>query len=145
MVIIEELTIAEVHASYQRREYTCRQLVEAYLERIRALDQVGPCLNAIVTLSRTALEEADVLDAYLKEHGRFSGTLHGIPIIVKDQCDTAGTETTYGNILCKHVPTKDATLVRKLKEAGAVILAKSTMPGTSTAPLRSKFFRLTNR
>lgn len=134
MIQINELTIDQVHASYLKGEYTCRQLVEAYFERIKLLDQAGPKLNAIVTLSHTALGEADAVDAYLKEHGRLNGTLYGIPIIVKDQCDTIGIATTYGNILCKHVPTTDATLVKALKAAGAVILAKSTMPGIQSLP-----------
>jgi Asp-tRNA(Asn)/Glu-tRNA(Gln) amidotransferase A subunit family amidase len=129
MLQIEELTIDKVHSSYRNNTYTCRQLVQAYFERINSVDKTGPKLNALLAHSDKALEEADTLDNYFKTNSEFVGPLHGIPIIVKDQCDTIGIETTYGNICCKHVPTEDATLVRKLKEAGAVILAKSTMPG----------------
>ncbi|KAF2431713.1 putative amidase family protein [Tothia fuscella] len=128
MLQIAELTIDKVHKSYRNGEYTSRQLCEAYLERIKLFDQAGSKLNAIVIVSQTALEEADALDNYLKEHGELIGPLHGVPIIAKDQCDTAGLQTTYGNKLCKHIPTKDATLVKKLKDAGGIILAKSTMP-----------------
>ncbi|CZR61853.1 uncharacterized protein PAC_11750 [Phialocephala subalpina] len=128
MVSIDELTIDQVHAAYRRKEYTCRQLVETYIEHIKSLDKVGPKLNAITVISPLALDEADSLDAYYKEHGTFVGSLHGVPVIVKDQCDTKGVETTYGNICCKHIPVQDSTLVRKLREAGAVIMAKSTMP-----------------
>jgi amidase len=131
MVEISELTIEQVHSAYRNGTYNCRQLVEAYFEHINSIDKAGPKLNALNAHSHTALDEADALDKYLKTKSEFIGPLHGIPIIVKDQCDTIGIETTYGNILCKHVPTTDATLVRKLKEAGAVILAKSTMPGIS--------------
>src|ERR1700710_1708766 len=129
MVSIDELTIDQVHSAYKSGTYSCRELVEAYLERIKTLDQVGPKLNAITVISVFALEEADALDAHFKDCGSFVGPLHGVPVIVKDQCDTKGIETAYGNVCCKHIPTEDCTLVTKLKEAGAVILAKSTMPG----------------
>jgi len=129
MVSIDELTIEQVQTSFKNGDYTCRQLVEAYSQRIDELDQKGPKLNAITVVSHLAVEEADALDAYFKENGRFKGPLHGVPVIVKDQCDTKGVETAYGNVCCKHVPTEDATLVKRLRDAGAVILAKSTMPG----------------
>jgi amidase len=129
MIQIDELTIDKIHSAYRNGTFNCRQLVAAYYERINSVDKTGPKLNALVAHSTTALEEADTLDSYFKTSLKFVGPLHGIPIIVKDQCDTIGIETTYGNICCKHVPTKDATLVKNLKTAGAVILAKSTMPG----------------
>ncbi len=133
MIEVEELTISQVQASFKSGEYTCRQLAEAYIARISALDQTGPKLNAVTVVSPFALDEADALDAYLKSRGSFVGSLHGVPVIVKDQCDTKGVETAYGNVCCKHVPTEDSTLVRKLRDAGAVILAKSTMPGMSSS------------
>ena len=129
MVAIDELTIDQVHSDFKSGAYTCRQLVEAYLERIKGLDQAGPKLNAITAVSPFALEEADALDAFYKSNKFFVGPLHGVPVIVKDQCDTKNVETAYGNVCCKHIPTEDSTLVRKLREAGAVIMAKSTMPG----------------
>src|SRR5882757_4498793 len=129
MLPIDELTIDQVHSAYKAGTLTCRQLVEAYLERIKSLDQIGPKLNAITVVSPFALDQADAFDAYFKEKGSFAGPLHGLPVIVKDQCDTKGIETAYGNVCCKHIPLEDSTVVRKLREAGAVILAKSTMPG----------------
>lgn len=129
MISIDELTIQQVHGAYKDGSYTCRQLVEAYFEHIKSIDKVGPKLNALNAHSHLALEEADALDNFYTTNSRFIGPLHGIPIIVKDQCDTKDIKTTYGNVCCAHVPTKDATLVKKLKEAGGVILAKSTMPG----------------
>jgi Asp-tRNA(Asn)/Glu-tRNA(Gln) amidotransferase A subunit family amidase len=129
MVFLDELTIDQVHSAYKSGAYTCRQLVEAYLERVKNLDQAGPKLNAITVVSPIALDEADYLDAFYKNNKSFIGPLHGVPVIVKDQCDTKGVETAYGNICCKHIPTEDSTLVRKLREAGAIIMAKSTMPG----------------
>ncbi len=137
MVSVDELTIDQVHSAYKSGAYTCRQLVEAYLERIRSLDQVGPKLNAITAISKFALEEADAVDTHYAEKGSFIGPLHGVPVIVKDQCDTKGVETTYGNVCCKHIPKEDSTLVRKLREAGAIIMAKSTMPGQFLHPPKS--------
>jgi amidase len=129
IMAIDELTIDQVHSAYKNGIYTSRQLTEAYFARIKATDQVGPKLNAITAESKTALDEAEALDQHFKLTSKFIGSLHGIPVIVKDQCDTKGLETTYGNLRCKHVPTEDATLVKRLKDAGAIILAKSTMPG----------------
>lgn len=129
MIPTDELTIDLVHLAYKQGSFTCRQLVEAYIDRIKTLDKAGPKLNAITAISPFALHEADALDVYYKQYRSFIGSLHGIPVIVKDQCDTKGVETAYGNICCKHIPETDSTLVRKLREAGAVIIAKSTMPG----------------
>ncbi|KAL2065854.1 hypothetical protein VTL71DRAFT_3524 [Oculimacula yallundae] len=128
MLSVEELTIDQVHDAYKSGGYTCRQVVQAYVARIKQLDQTGPKLNAITVISSSCLDEADSLDVHLKDHGSFIGPLHGVPVIVKDQCDTKGIPTAYGNISCLHNPTEDATLVKKLRAAGAIILAKSTMP-----------------
>lgn len=122
-----ETTIADVHAAYKSGELTCRQLVQMYLERIEALDRNGPAINAIISTNSKALEEADRLDAAIKASGPV-GPLHGIPIIVKDQCDAAGMPTTLGSVLFKNYhPDRDAFVVDKLKKAGAVILAKATL------------------
>lgn len=129
---LEELTISQVHEAYKAGTYTCRQLVEAYLQRIKAVDQDsnGPKLNSILAISSVALSEADELDTKLKEKNQFVGPLHGVPVIVKDQAQTKGIVTTFGSIVAKdYVPDEDATLITKLKNAGAIILAKSTMPG----------------
>jgi amidase len=122
-----ETTIADVHAAYRSGELTCRQLVKMYLERIEAFDKSGPAINAIISTNPKALEEADRLDAALKSAGPV-GPLHGIPIIVKDQCDAAGMPTTLGSVLFKnYYPDRDAFVVEKLKKAGAIILAKATL------------------
>ena len=88
-----ETTIADVHAAYRCGELTCRQLVQTYLDRIEAFDKSGPAINAIISVNPGALAEADRLDAAFKSSGP-AGPLHGIPIIVKDQCDAAGMPTT---------------------------------------------------
>ena len=124
---ILETTIEQVHAAYQSGELTCRQLVEIYLERIDAYDKKGPAINAIISLNPDALKEADRLDAALKASG-FVGPLHGIPIVMKDQGDATPMPTTLGSLLFKdYYPDRDAFVVDKLKKAGAIILAKSTL------------------
>jgi Asp-tRNA(Asn)/Glu-tRNA(Gln) amidotransferase A subunit family amidase len=106
---------------------TARELVQAYLARIAAYDQAGPALNTIVTLNPRALDEAAALDRERAERGP-RGPLHGIPMLVKDNYDTAGLPTSGGALaLATWQPAADAFQVRRLKEAGAVILGKTTM------------------
>ncbi len=127
---LKELTIYEVHSAYRTGRYTCQELIQAYLDRIEALEKNGPKLGAVLALSTTALEEADALDKHFKSTSQFVGSLHGVAVLLKDQAETKGLATTYGSIVAKgNVPTEDATVVRKLKEAGAIVLGKTTMPG----------------
>src|SRR5262245_45827088 len=122
-----ETTIDRVHAAYRSGELTCRQLVQMYLDRIERYDKNGPAINAIITLNPDALKEADRLDAALQASG-WVGPLHGIPIIMKDQGDATPMPTTLGSLLFKdYYPDRDAFVVDKLKRAGAIILAKSTL------------------
>jgi len=124
---ILEATIEDIHNAYRSGELTSRQLVQLYLDRIEAYDQKGPTINSIITLNPQALEEADQLDAAFDASG-FIGPLHGIPVIVKDQADAKGMATTLGSVLLKdYFPEKDAFAVAKLREAGAIILAKATL------------------
>ena len=126
---LNELTIAKVHQAYSNGDYTCKDLVQAYLTRINAIDKNGPALGSILALSITALQEADALDKHYQATKEHTGPLHGIPVLLKDQAETAGLVTTYGSIVAKdNVPSTDATVVRKLKAAGAIILAKTSMP-----------------
>lgn len=81
-----------------------------------------------MAISATALQEAEACDIYYKDHGSLIGPLHGIPVLVKDQADTQGIITTYSSYVGKdNVPNEDATVIKKLKEAGAIILGKTTM------------------
>jgi len=122
-----ETTIAKIHAAYQRGELTCRQLVQAYLDRIEAYDKNGPAINAIITINPEVLKDADRLDAAMRTSGAV-GALHGIPIIMKDQGDAKGMPTTLGSLLFKdYYPDRDAFVVDKLRQAGAIILAKATL------------------
>lgn len=122
-----EATIDDIHSSFRANRLTCRALVDAYLRRIEAYDQSGPRLNAVQTVNPRARQEADRLDAAFRASGP-AGPLHCVPVLVKDQVETSDMPTTYGSILFKDfVPQRDATVVAKLRRAGAVIVGKATM------------------
>jgi amidase len=122
-----EATIDAIHQAYKARQLTARQLVQLYLDRIEAYDQTGPAINAIITRNAAALAEADRLDAAFLASG-FVGPLHGIPVVVKDQADVAGMPTTLGSVLFQHYyPDRDCFVVARLKNAGAIILGKTTL------------------
>jgi Asp-tRNA(Asn)/Glu-tRNA(Gln) amidotransferase A subunit family amidase len=122
-----EATVADIHAAYLAGETTCRQLTEWYLARIQAYDGDGPAINSVITINENALAEADALDAAFAQAG-LTGPLHGIPVLMKDQVDTVGMPTTLGSVLFKdYFPDQDATITTKLRAAGALILAKTTL------------------
>ncbi len=124
---VEEATIADLHATFLAGEVTCAGLVRSYLERIEAYDARGPRLNAIAAINPRALEEAARLDAVLADGG-LAGPLHCVPVLLKDQVETREMPTTYGSALfAGFVPHRDATIVRRMREAGALILAKTNM------------------
>src|SRR5262249_57244935 len=114
-----EASIADIQAALQARTLTCRALVQMYLDRIEAYDKKGPALNAIVAINADALKTAADLDAKLAQSGPV-GTLHCVPIIVKDNYDTVDMPTSAGSLsLQGSLPPRDAFQVRKLREAGA--------------------------
>jgi Asp-tRNA(Asn)/Glu-tRNA(Gln) amidotransferase A subunit family amidase len=124
---VAETTIDEIHAAMKSGKLTARQLVQAYLDRISAFDKKGPALNCIITLNSRALEDADKLDAVFKRSGLL-GPLHGIPVLVKDEIDTAGMPTTLGTVVFKdYQPSRDAFAIERLRKAGAIILGKTTL------------------
>ena len=132
--VVEEATIAQIHAAIAAGRITCRALVTRYLERIEAYDKKGPALNAIVVINRDALGEADALDGRYRASG-LAGPLHCIPTIVKDNFETIGLQTSAGSLALQgFVPVKDAFQVRRLKEAGALVLAKSNMAEWAFTP-----------
>ncbi|MFW6201789.1 MAG: amidase family protein [Gemmatimonadota bacterium] len=132
---VVEATIAEIHAAMREGRLTARQLVRAYLDRIEAYDKRGPSLNAIITINPGALEVADSLDALHRRRGELAGPLHGIPVIVKDNYDTHDLPTTAGSrSLEGSVPPDDAFQVRRLREAGAIVLVKSNMAEFAFTP-----------
>ena len=125
---IEEATIDTLQAAYLAGTFTARGAVEAYLARIEAYDRKGPALWSLISVNDMALSEADALDRKLRETGKLIGPLHGIPVLVKDNIDVLGMETTGGTALLKGWrPPADATIINKLRAAGAIILAKTTM------------------
>ncbi len=124
---ILEATIADAHSAFRAGTLTARQLVEAYLDRIARYDKKGPAINAVISVNPRALEEADRLDAAYKASGPV-GSLHGIPVIVKDQADVKEMPTTLGSILFKdHRPNRDCFVAARLRQAGAILLAKATL------------------
>ena len=124
---VVEATIDDIHAAMGSGKLTARQLVQAYFERIVAFDKQGPALNCIINLNPQALEEADKLDAAFKRSGKV-GPLHGIPVLVKDEIDTAGMPTTLGTVVFKdYRPARDAFAVDRLRKAGAIVLGKTTL------------------
>ena len=122
-----EATIDDVQASLSAGTLTCRELVERYLARIEAYDNRGPALNSIQHINERALEEAERLDAALEASGPV-GPLHCVPVLLKDQVETSDMPTTYGSaVFAGFVSGRDATIVTRMREAGAIILAKTTM------------------
>jgi Asp-tRNA(Asn)/Glu-tRNA(Gln) amidotransferase A subunit family amidase len=131
---VEEATIAQIHAAMRGRRLTCRALVDAYLRRIDAYDKQGPALNALVVINPNATREADDLDRRFAQGGP-TGPLHCIPAIVKDNFETIGLQSADGSLsLQGFVSGKDAFLVRRIKEAGAIVLAKSNMAEFAFSP-----------
>jgi amidase len=124
---VTEKSIEELQRAMTAGEVTSRRLVDLYLARIDAYDRQGPALNAIVAVNPRAREAADALDAE-RAGGRVRGPLHGVPVLVKDNYETIEMPTAAGSIaLASFHPARDAFLVRRLKEAGAVILGKTNM------------------
>ncbi len=123
-----EATIDGLQARMAAGTLTARELTAAYLERIAQIDRAGPKLNSIIELNPEALATAETLDAERKA-GRVRGPLHGMPVLLKDNIATADRmETTAGSLaLVGLKPTRDAHLVARLREAGAVILGKTNL------------------
>ena len=122
---LDEATISEVQAAYKSGTLTSAKLVQAYLDRIHADDQSGPKLNVVIHLNPNALREAAALDEHFRKTGNFVGPLHGIPILLKDNINTKDMPTTGGSLNLKdYTPATDAAITKKLREAGAIILAK---------------------
>jgi len=122
-----EATIMEIQAAMDAGKLTAKALVQMYLDRIEKYDDQGPAINAIISVNPHALEIAEALDKERAEKGPRS-LLHGIPVIVKDNYDTADMPTTAGCVCLKDsLPPDDAYQIYKLKEAGAIILAKANL------------------
>ncbi len=125
---LEEATIAGLQEMMESGKATSEKLVALYLGRIEAIDRGGPGLNSIIEVNPDALEIARSLDRERREKGP-RGPLHGVPVVIKDNIDTAdGMETTAGSLaLLGSKPARDAFVVERLREAGAVIIAKTNL------------------
>ncbi len=123
-----ETTIADVHAAFKAKKLTARQLTQMYLDRIAAYDLKGPAIKCIVSVNPQALADADKLDAAFAKTGQFVGPMHGIPVLIKDEIDVAGMATTQGTVMFKdYITPLDSFVVAKLRAAGAIIFAKTTL------------------
>ena len=121
---LSSATIADLNEAFAAGTLTAERLTQLYLDRIAAYDKAGPALNAVIHLNPRALEEARALDRERRERGPRSA-LHGIPVVLKDNIDTGDMPTTGGSlILAGSIPPDDAFIVKRLREAGAIILAK---------------------
>lgn len=125
---LDEITIPELQDGMKSGKFTARSLVEKYTARIDEIDRQGPSVNAIIELNPDALSMADALDAERKAKGS-RGPLHGIPVLIKDNIDTADRMmTTAGSLaLVGSKPPKDSFVAQKLRAAGAVILGKTNL------------------
>ena len=126
--MLSDASLSDLHQQLTTGALTARALTVYYLERIDQLDQHGPALNAVIELNPDALEMADTLDAELKGRGA-RGPLHGLPLLLKDNIDTGDRmQTTAGSLaLAGSRAARDACLVGRLREAGAVILGKTNL------------------
>ena len=135
---LQHTSIVELQSEMASGRLTATTLVQRYLARIEALDRAGPRLNAVLEVNPEALEIAAALDRERRE-GRVRGPLHGIPLLLKDNIDTADRMmTTAGSLaLMGAAPLQDATAAARLREAGAILLGKTTL--SEWANFRSKF------
>ena len=131
---VEEATIGGVHAAMKAGRLTCRALVDAYLRRIDAYDKRGPALNTIVVVNPGARRTAEEMDRRFAARGPV-GPLHCVPAIVKDNFETVGLQSAAGSLALQgFVSPSDAFLVKRIKEAGAIVLAKSNMAEWAFSP-----------
>jgi amidase len=125
---LQEASITSVHAAFAAKQLTCAQLTRLYLDRIEAYDQRGPALHAIITVNPRAMETAAEMDRRYRANPSAAGTLHCIPIILKDNFNTFDMPTTGGSVSMKSSqPSADAFTVANIRQAGALILAKANL------------------
>ena len=134
---LADATIEDLGRAFESGSLTAERLVEMHLERIEAYDRTGPSLNAVLHVNPEALATARALDRERRERGPRSA-LHGIPVVLKDNIDTFDMPTTGGSILLAgSMPPDDAFIVDRLREAGAIILAKLNMSELASGPTMS--------
>jgi len=125
---LNEVTIDILQQKMKNKEYTSRSITELYLKRIDAIDKAGPKLNAVIEVNPDALSIADAMDKE-RANGKVRGPLHGIPVLVKDNIDTGDKMmTTAGAMALEgNIAKQDAFIIKKLREAGAVLLGKTNL------------------
>jgi amidase len=125
---MDELTISQIQEGFASGELSARLLVEAYLERVERIDRSGPALNAIIEINPQVFSIADALDAE-RQAGFVRGPLHGVPILIKDNIDTADQMTTTAGSLALEgsIASQDAFVVSQLRQAGAILLGKTNL------------------
>jgi len=125
---LEEITVTELQAGMASGRYTSRNIVEQYLARIAAMDRAGPALHSIIETNPEALDLADQLDRERASTGP-RGPLHGVPVLLKDNIDTADRMTTTAGSLALEgsIPSRDSHVAERLRAAGAILLAKANM------------------
>jgi amidase len=132
-----EASISEIHRSLRSGKLTCHSLVQQYLDRIMAYDQHGPTLNAMLYVNPKVLEQADAMDKELKRGTKLK-PLQCIPVVLKDNFDTADMPTTGASLALKGMqPAKDAFTVARLRQNGALILGKTNLHELALAGLTS--------
>jgi len=126
--VLNEITIDELQKKMQSGEYTARSITQLYLSRIDAIDKKGPAINSVIEINPDALTIADNMDKERKA-GKVRGPLHGIPVLIKDNINTGDSMmTTAGSLaLAGNKATKDAFIIKQLREAGAVLLGKTNL------------------
>jgi amidase len=128
---LEEAAIEQIHGAMRAGELTAADLVRGYFAR---LETHGPALNAVLARSEQALGRAEELDRTFAETGELAGSLHGIPVALKDNIATVDMPTTFGSAAMEgYRPAEDATVTRRLRDAGAIILVKTTLPDWATS------------
>src|ERR1700744_1725904 len=125
---LNEVTITILQQKMQSKEYTSRSITEKYLKRIDEIDKAGPKLNAVIQVNPDALDIADAMDKE-RANGKVRGPLHGIPVLIKDNIDTGDKMMTTAGVLALegNIAKEDAFIVKKLREAGAVLLGKTNL------------------
>lgn len=124
---LHEADATDLVRAIETSRVTSEALTRSYLARIAAFDKAGPAINAIISINDNAIDDARALDTSFKREG-LVGPLHGVPIVLKDNFDTACAPTTAGSLaLEKHRPARDAHVVQRLKKAGAIILGKANL------------------
>ncbi|MDP4223952.1 MAG: amidase [Bacteroidota bacterium] len=125
---LQEMTVSQLKQGYMDGKYTVSQVVSAYLARISEIDKNGPALNSIIIINPDAMQIAGELDRQ-KTEGKASGPLFGVPVVIKDNIDTHDKmpNTAGATVLRNSYPKADSPLAKKLREAGAVIIAKSNL------------------